>query len=214
VGLINPHISEKSPSESIGEVLPVSDKGEGMGGFTLTLDQIWSATSTFSIKWSEGIESNQAHRVLHYVLCRLYDVGRGNLINARLTVAQTTLAHKLDMSRQWVGEMVSRLEREGWLQHESPKLPDGMNGSTIFSAGRMLKRVVVMLLKSRQRKSPGKPAAKDPWYFSPLRREKEILAILAKENTLPNPALLEKIPLLKVWLQRGKEKITGELANR
>jgi hypothetical protein len=74
----------------------------------LTLDQIWSAISTFSIKWAEGIESNQAHRVLHSVRCRLDDVDRGNLINTRLTVTQTTLTHKLGRSRQWVGEMVSR----------------------------------------------------------------------------------------------------------
>jgi hypothetical protein len=175
-----------------------------MGGSTLTLDQIWSATSTFTIQWSEGIESNKAHRVLHYLLCRLYDVGRGNLINTRLTVAQTTLAHKLAMSRQWVGEMVSRLEREGWIKHESLKLPDGTNGSTIFYAGRMLKRVVVMLLKSRQRKSLVKPAAKDHWHFSPLRREKEILSILTKENVLPTPQMLDKMPLLKKWMERGK----------
>jgi hypothetical protein len=54
---------------------------------------------------------------------------------------------------------------------------------------------------------------KSSWHFSPLRREKEILSILAKEKTLPSPELLEKIPLLKVWLQRGKEKIKGELSS-
>ena len=65
-----------------------------MESSTLMLDQLWSATSTFSITWSEGIESNQAYRVPHSVRYRLYDVSRGNLINTRLTVAQTTLAHK------------------------------------------------------------------------------------------------------------------------
>ena len=84
-----------------------------MGGNTLTLDQIWSATSTFTMKWSQGIESNKAHRVLHYLLCRLYDTGRGNLINTSITLAQTTLSQKLGISRQWVGELVGRLEREG-----------------------------------------------------------------------------------------------------
>ena len=75
-----------------------------MGGGVLTLDQIWSATSTFTVKWSEGIESNKAHRVLHYLLCRLYDEGRGQLVNARLTLAQTTLSKKLGISRQWIGD--------------------------------------------------------------------------------------------------------------
>ena len=118
-----------------------------MGRGVLTLDQIWSATSTFTVRWSEGLESNKAHRVLHYLLCRLYDEGRGQLVNARLTLAQTTLSKKLGISRQWIGELVSRLEREGWLEHSSLKLPDGTNSSTIFRAGRMLKRLLVMLSK-------------------------------------------------------------------
>jgi DNA-binding Lrp family transcriptional regulator len=176
-----------------------------MGESTLTLDQIWSATSHFSIEWSKGIESNKAHRILHYLLCRLYDEGRGQLVKASLTLAQTTLSKKLGISRQWIGELVQRLEREGWIQHESPKLPDGMNGSTTWRVGRTLKRLLVMLLKSRQRKTPATKPAKNSWHFSPLRREKEILSILSKEKELPKPETLAKVPLLKRWLERGKE---------
>lgn len=185
-----------------------------MGGDTLTLDQIWSATSTFTIKWSQGIESNKAHRVLHYLLCRLYDTSRGNLVNTSITLAQTTLSKKLGISRQWVGELVGRLEREGWVEHSSPKLPGGMNGSSIWRAGRMLKRLVVMLLKSNQRKNPKKSVARNTWHFSPLKREKELLSILNKEKEPPCPALLERIPLLRVWLQRGKEEIKREEENK
>jgi hypothetical protein len=132
---------------------------------SLTLDQIWSATSHFSIQWSEGIESNKAHRILHYLLCRLYDAGRGQLVNARLTLAQTTLSKKLGISRQWVGELVSRLERAGWVEHASQKLPDGTNSSTVFRAGHMLKRLLVMLAKSQQRKSLINTPAKSTWGF-------------------------------------------------
>ena len=92
--------------------------------------------------------------MLPYLVCRLSDEGRGQLVNARLTLAQTTLRWKLGISRQWVGELVKRLEREGWLEHFSPKLPDGTNSSTIFRAGRKLKRLLVMHTKSRHRKSP------------------------------------------------------------
>jgi len=116
-----------------------------MGRGVLTLDQIWSATSTFTVRWSAGLESNKAHRVLHYLLCRLYDEGRGQLVNARLTLAQTTLSKKLGISRQWVGELVSRLERAGWVEHASQKLPDGTNGSTLWRIGCQLKRLLVML---------------------------------------------------------------------
>jgi hypothetical protein len=173
----------------------------------LTLDQLWSAASTFTIKWSHGIESNKAHRVLHYLVCRLYDQGRGNLINASITLAQTTVAQKLGMSRQWVGTLTQRLEETGWLVHTSEKLPDGTNGSTTWRIGRQFKRLLVMLRKSNQRKSPTKSDAKSSWHFSPLslEREKIRLRILEKEQELPSPSLLAKIPLLNKWLQRGKE---------
>src|SRR5215212_400226 len=127
-----------------------------MGSSVLTLDQIWSATSTFSVKWSAGIESNKAHRVLHYLLCRLYDEGRGQLMNAQLTLAQTTLSEKLGISRQWIGELVG-----------------------------MLERLLVMLSKSRQRKTLVNKPAKSTWQFSPSIEDKRILLILKKEKTPP-----------------------------
>jgi len=177
-----------------------------MGGGTFTLDQIWSALSHFSVTWSEGIESNKARRILHYLVCRLYDVSRGSLVNASLTLAQTTLSAKLGISRQWVGELVRRLEREGWIEHYAPTLPDGTNGSTIFRVGRQLKRLLVMLSKSKRGKKPVKPAANPRWHFSPTNVEKQLLFIQEKEQQPPNPSLLNKIPLLRTWMQRGEEK--------
>jgi len=181
-----------------------------MRGSVLTLDQIWSATSTFTVRWSAGLESNKAHRVLHYLLCRLYDEGRGQLVNARLTLAQTTLSKKLGISRQWVGELVSRLERAGWVEHASQKLPDGTNGSTLWRIGCQLKRLLVMLSKSRRGEKRGNTPAKSTWHFSPLKREKAILSLLSNEQELPSPRLLEKIPLLGQWLTRGKKQAEGE----
>lgn len=68
--------------------------------------------------------------------------------NLRLTLAQTTLAKKLGLSRQWVGELVHRLDEAGWLVHVSPTLPDGTNGPTIFMIGNQLKRILFMLSKN------------------------------------------------------------------
>jgi len=181
-----------------------------MGRGVLTLDQIWSATSMFTVRWSEGLESNKAHRVLHYLLCRLYDEGRGQLVNARLTLAQTTLSKKLGISRQWVGELVSRLERAGWVEHASQKLPDGTNGSTLWRIGCQLKRLLVMLSKSRGGEKLRNPPAKSTWHFSPLKREKEIFSFLAREKEPPAPEVIARIPMLKKWLERGKEKTGGE----
>jgi hypothetical protein len=177
-----------------------------MGSGVLALDTILSATDFFSTKWSQGIESNKAGRVLRFLVCRLYDEGRGQLVNAQLTLAQTTLSKKLGISRQWIGELVGRLAREGWLEHYSPNLPDGTNGSTIFRAGRMLKRLLVMLGKSRRGKKRGNKPAKSSWHFSPLKRERELLFILEREKEPPKPAILNRIPILREWLGRGRQE--------
>jgi hypothetical protein len=145
--------------------------------------------------------------VLHYLLCRLYDEGRGQLVNARLTLAQTTLSKKLGISRQWIGELVSRLEREGWIEHYSPKLPDGTNGSTIFRVGRMFKRLLVMLAKSNQRKTSVFKPAKNTWHFSPRELEKRTLSIQQRGTQGPKLETLSRIPLLKAWLGRGREEL-------
>src|SRR5262249_16819548 len=151
------------------------------------------------------LQSNKARDLLRYLVCRLYEEGRGHLMNTQLSLAQTTLAHKLGISRQWTGELVHRLEVAGWIEHQSDKLPDGTNGSTIWRVGRTVKRLVIMLTKSRRGKSPtGKPA-KSTWHFFPLKREKEILTIHEREKAPPDSHILLKIPLLGLWLERGKE---------
>src|SRR5215204_2372105 len=178
-----------------------------MGNSVLTLDIILSATFYFTTKWSSQLQSNKARDLLRYILCRLYDEGRGQLMNARLSLAQTTLARKLGISRQWVGTLVQRLEAEGWLEHFSPTLADGTNGSTVWRVGRLLKRLLIMLTKSNRRKTPMPKPAKSTWHFSPLRREKEILSLLQREKEPPSETILARIPLLRTWLVRGKSAV-------
>jgi DNA-binding Lrp family transcriptional regulator len=162
-----------------------------------------SASFHFVVKWSPELDRNKSRDLLRFVLIRLYDAGRGQLVNIQLTLAQTTLARKLGISRQWVGVLVQRLEEAGWIEYYSPVLPDGTNGSTIFRIGRTLKRLLVMLSKSKRGKTPVRKPAKSAWRFSPQKREKHRLRIQEKENQPPSPALLEKIPLLRTWLGRG-----------
>lgn len=174
-----------------------------MGGSAIALDNILSAAFYFSVKWSSDLQSNKARDLLRFLLCRLYDEGRGQLVNSQLTLAQTTLARKLGISRQWVGELVQRLEAAGWIEHYSPTLPDGTNGSTIFRVGRQLKRLLVMLTKSKRGKPPAKPVANNRWHFSPTKVEKHLLLIQEQEQQPLKQRVLEKMPLLKTWLSRG-----------
>src|SRR5262245_12399679 len=106
------------------------------GGRVLALDNILSATSFFVGKWTPALKRTQARDVLRFVVCRLFDQGRGNLMIAQLSLAQTTLARKTGLSRQWVGIVLGRLQETGWLEYYAPRLPDGMHGSTVFRAGR------------------------------------------------------------------------------
>jgi DNA-binding Lrp family transcriptional regulator len=177
-----------------------------MGSRVLALDNILSATFFFVGKWSPGLKHNQSRDLLRFLLCRLYDQGRGDLMQSQLTLAQTTLARKLGLSRQWVGILLERLQAAGWLEYYAPRLQNGMHGSTIFRAGGQLKRVLMKLMKVRPGKTPRKSAAQPRWHFSPSQREKELKKILEREKQPPSPETLHRFPLLQAWLTRGEAR--------
>lgn len=173
-----------------------------MGSGVLALDNILSASEHYLAHWSSGLESNKAGRLLRYLVCRLWDRGRGKLINAQIELAQTTIARKLRISRQWVGTLADRLAAAGWIEHHSSKLSDGMNSSSVWRVGRLLKRLLVMLLKSHCGKKRANKPANTAWHFSPREREREILSILEKEKAPPSVEVMKRLPLLKVWMER------------
>lgn len=175
-----------------------------MGGSVLALDTILSASFHFVKQWNPELSRSASRDLLRFVLIRLYDEGQGQLVNAQLTLAQTTLARKLGISRQWVGVLLDRLQAAGWIEYGAPWVGPGMRGSTSYRIGRTLKRLLVMLTKSRRGKKPAKPVAQSSWQFSPTKVEKKLLLIQGKENQPPSPALLARIPLLRTWLSRGQ----------
>jgi DNA-binding Lrp family transcriptional regulator len=174
-----------------------------MEGRVLALDTVLSAMSHFVRVWSPELTRTQSRDLLRFLLCRLYDTGRGKLVGTQLTLAQGTLARKLGLSRQWVGILLERLRDAGWIEFAAPVLDDGMRGSTIFRVGCQLKRLLIMLLKSKRRKTPAKSDANKAWQFSPSKEEKRHLQILEQENIPPKPEVLKRIPLLRQWLERG-----------
>jgi hypothetical protein len=172
-------------------------------GSTLALDTVLSATFHFVTKWSPDLKRNQSRDLLRFLVCKLYDQGRGQLVNAQVTLAQGTLARKLGLSRQWIGTLLDRLQTAGWVEYYAPVLADGMHGSTIFRVGRQLKRLLVMLSKVKRKQTPTRSGVNNRWQFSPSKEEKKIISILAKENEPPKPHILAKVPLLSRWLERG-----------
>ena len=171
----------------------------------LLLDTILSALEHDLATRAPEARSTKRWRVCRYLIMRLFDASRGTLRNGELKLAQGTIAQKLRISLRWVHELSHRLAELGWIEFSSEKLPDGTNGSTIWRIGPMIQRLLVALRKSKRNKSPIKTATHSRWYFSPLKREREILTLLAKENEPPNEAILAKIPLLRRWLLRGNK---------
>jgi hypothetical protein len=116
----------------------------------LTLDNIISAATHFFRKWSPASKHNQSFPVLRKLICKLYGASQGFLFNARIRCSQAAIAAELGLTREWVNKLIKRLSRWGWIIKEAPRLPDGKQEVTTFRAGGMLKRLFVMLLKSRE----------------------------------------------------------------
>jgi DNA-binding Lrp family transcriptional regulator len=61
------------------------------------------------------------------------------------------LADSLGLSREWVCTLIGRLSETGWIITHAPRLPDRKQEVTSFKPGPMLKRLLVMLMKSKHR---------------------------------------------------------------
>jgi|SRR5215510_5937474 len=182
-----------------------------MGKGVLALDTILSATGYFAGKWTPELKRNQSRDLLRFLICRMYDTGRGQIVGAHLTLAQGTLARKLGLSRQWVGILLARLQDAGWVECSAPILNDGMRGSTIFRVGRQLKRLLLILRKAKPRKTLKKTDANTRWQFSPTNVEKNQILLWQREQRPPSDLLLAKMPLLKTWLGRGENENDGKI---
>src|SRR5215208_4861602 len=110
----------------------------------LILDNIISAATYFFRKWTPSSRLNQSFEVLRVIICKLYGASRGSLFYARMRCSHQAIADDLELTREWVCELVQRLRAWGWIQATAPRLPDGTQEVTIFRAGGMLKRLFKM----------------------------------------------------------------------
>ena len=112
---------------------------------------------------------------------------------------------KLELSRQWTGILADRLALRAGLSTTAANCQTARTGFSVANRA-MLKRLLVMLSKSRRGEKRESRPAKPTWHFSPREVEKKILSLLAKEKEPPRQRLLARIPMLKRWLERGREK--------
>jgi len=122
-----------------------------VGSATLSLDTIISSSLFFSAKWSPDLKRNQSRDVLRAIVNKLYGSSHGVIFHANVRCSHAAIAESLDLSREWTCKLIGRLREAGWIKTHAPRLPDGKQEITIFRPGRMLKRLLVMLLRSRQR---------------------------------------------------------------
>lgn len=144
-----------------------------MGSQSLSLDTINAAATFFAAKWQPSLKRSQSRDVLTLIVSKLYGVSHGHIFNAHVRCSHAALAHTVDLSREWTCKLIARLRASGWVRTEAPRLPDGTQEVTIFRPGRMLKRLLVMLLKSKQRQKPSHSRVNDSSQKIPTKEEVE-----------------------------------------
>ena len=95
---------------------------------------------------SPTLGRSQAQYVLVAVLRHLYRASGGHLATAEVSLDQGALAEELDLSRQWLGVLLTHLQDAGWIGCE------GAGGAMIrFRAGPQLLQVERQLREGRGR---------------------------------------------------------------
>jgi hypothetical protein len=117
---------------------------------SITLDSICNSAFFFSGLWEPALKRNQSPYLLRLLINKFYGSSHGSLFNSRVRASHAGLAADLALSRTWVCHLVAVLREAGWITTECPRLPDGKQEISIFRPGPMLKRLLVMLIKSRQ----------------------------------------------------------------
>jgi len=196
-------------------------------GYGLSLDSICNASYFFALEWTpDTLKGNRSRDVLRLIISKLYGAGQGNLFHAKMRATHQSLADKLLLCREWTSKMIGRLREARWLETFALRLPDGKQDVTLFRPGKMLKRLLLMLFRSRQRPH-GSSRVIDPSQIipkhqefakkpllSPEERQKKMLSrlekIKASENQPPTAQQMANIPLLEKWLERGESGETQD----
>lgn len=118
----------------------------------LSLDTLCNSATYFVGQWTPALKLNQSRDLLRLVLSKMYFPSQGNLFHARIRASHAALADSLNLSREWTSKLVGRLREARWLETSAPRLPDGKQEVSTFRPGKRLKKLLVMLLRSKQRK--------------------------------------------------------------
>lgn len=138
----------------------------------LTLDTIINSAFFFVGKWHPDLKRNQSRDVLRALLYKLFAPRGGSLFHRRARSSHAALAEQLSLSREWTCTLISRLRSSGWIETFAPRLSGSQQQDiSTFRPGKMLKRLLVLLLRSKQRSQ--KSRVNDPSQKVPTKQEVE-----------------------------------------
>jgi hypothetical protein len=147
----------------------------------LTLDSIINSAFFFAGKWHPDLKRNQSRDVLRALLYKLFAPRGGSLFHRHARCSHAALAEQLSLSREWTCTLISRLRSSGWIETSAPRLSGSQQQDiSTFRPGKMLKRLLVLLLRSKQR-------------FGKSRVNESSQKVLTKEDIEKNKAFLANL---------------------
>ena len=147
----------------------------------LTLDSIINSAFFFAGKWHPDLKRNQSRDVLRALLYKLFAPRGGSLFHRHARCSHAALAEQLSLSREWTCTLISRLRSSGWIETSAPRLSGSQQQDiSTFRPGKMLKRLLVLLLRSKQR-------------FGKSRVNESSQKVPTKEDVEKNKSFLRKL---------------------
>jgi ferredoxin-NADP reductase len=82
----------------------------------------------------------------------MYPLCGGSLFHGKAQASHAALGASLGLTREWTGKLLKKLRDAKWIETYAPRRPDGkLREIMIYRPGKMLKRLLIMLLRSKQR---------------------------------------------------------------
>jgi len=119
----------------------------------LSVDNIISALSYRLRRWDKPLSRTAASELLRTFVCRFYGQTPTNIFRSRIRSSQAALADHAGISREWTCTLLGRMRSSGWIEYRAVRQQDGRFAPIVFRAGKKLKRLIMILLGARRKKS-------------------------------------------------------------
>ena len=119
----------------------------------ISVDSITSAAAFRLRRWDKPLSRTAAGELLRTFICRFHGQNPTNIFRSRIRASQAALADHAGISREWCCTLLGRMRTSGWLEFRAVRQDDGRFAPIVFRAGKKLKRLIMILLGARRKKS-------------------------------------------------------------